>query len=109
MTLKCDSASQKLKRNFKSSGVANEDPAYRRRRSHSRSDSTLHRDILSWIANGFHRSGVRGHHSEVPVLIISARHNLEAMERAKDLRVNDYIAKPFDFHLLVKRLGEIAG
>jgi DNA-binding response OmpR family regulator len=45
--------------------------------------------------------------SNVPVLIVSARHNLEAQASAKDLGANDFITKPFDFRSLVKRIGEV--
>jgi DNA-binding response OmpR family regulator len=47
--------------------------------------------------------------SKVPVMIISACHNMEAMGKARNLGASDYITKPFDFHFLVKRLAEIAG
>ena len=47
--------------------------------------------------------------SKVPTIIISARNNIEAMIRAKDMGVAYYITKPFDYHLLIRRIEEIAG
>jgi DNA-binding response OmpR family regulator len=42
--------------------------------------------------------------SNIPALIISARHSAEAVESAKKLGALDYITKPFDFHKLLNTL-----
>jgi DNA-binding response OmpR family regulator len=42
--------------------------------------------------------------SNIPALIISARHSVEAIESAKKLGAIDYITKPFDFHKLLNTL-----
>ena len=42
--------------------------------------------------------------SNVPMIIFSARHSLEIIARATELGASDYVAKPFDYRVLLKRI-----
>jgi len=44
------------------------------------------------------------HSSDVPVVIVSARDELESVAKAMELGADDYIAKPFDIRDLLTRL-----
>ncbi len=46
-------------------------------------------------------------YSKMPVIILSARHSLNIIARATELGANDYVAKPFDYKLLVKRVKNV--
>jgi DNA-binding response OmpR family regulator len=45
--------------------------------------------------------------SSIPAIIFSARHSLEVIARATELGANDYVAKPFDYKLLLKRIRNV--
>ena len=45
--------------------------------------------------------------SKIPILIVSARLSSDVISRSLKLGANDYIAKPFDFRLLLARLDGI--
>ena len=47
--------------------------------------------------------------SKIPAIIISARHSFNAASVADELGAIDYITKPFDFHILIQRLGDATG
>jgi two-component system, OmpR family, KDP operon response regulator KdpE len=45
--------------------------------------------------------------SQIPVLIVSARHDPEVITNALNLGAQDYILKPFNFHALLNRLRDV--
>jgi two-component system, OmpR family, KDP operon response regulator KdpE len=45
--------------------------------------------------------------SQVPIVVVSARTNQEVIENTKNLGANDFIIKPFDYHLLIKSLETV--
>jgi two-component system KDP operon response regulator KdpE len=45
--------------------------------------------------------------SQIPVLIVSARHDPEVITNALNLGAQDYILKPFNFHALLNRLKDV--
>jgi len=44
---------------------------------------------------------------KVPVIVLSARHGAEAISKALELGADDYITKPFDYRLLLRRLNSL--
>jgi two-component system, OmpR family, KDP operon response regulator KdpE len=47
--------------------------------------------------------------SDVRVVIVSARTNPQIIENALELGADDFIVKPFDYHLLLNCLDAVAG
>jgi two-component system, OmpR family, KDP operon response regulator KdpE len=47
--------------------------------------------------------------SNLPIIIISARTNQEVIENTKNLGANDFVIKPFDYHVLIKSLESVTG
>jgi two-component system, OmpR family, KDP operon response regulator KdpE len=45
--------------------------------------------------------------SQVPAIVVSARHQKEAVSKAKELGVSQYITKPFDHRFLIESLNSI--
>jgi two-component system, OmpR family, KDP operon response regulator KdpE len=45
--------------------------------------------------------------SKLPAIIISARHQKEAISKAMELGASEYITKPFDHHYLISSLNNI--
>jgi DNA-binding response OmpR family regulator len=45
--------------------------------------------------------------SNLPIIIISARTNQEVIENTKILGANDFVIKPFDYHVLIKSLEAV--
>ena len=46
-------------------------------------------------------------HRRVPVMVLSARHNAGDIRRAIDMGARDYLSKPFDDAMLLKRLARL--
>jgi DNA-binding response OmpR family regulator len=46
--------------------------------------------------------------SQIPAIILTARHNREAQIKSMRLGANDFITKPFDYRNLLNRLSQIA-
>jgi DNA-binding response OmpR family regulator len=49
-------------------------------------------------------AGLRKTHSEVPIIMLTARGDVPSRVRGLDLGADDYLAKPFDFDELVARI-----
>jgi two-component system, OmpR family, KDP operon response regulator KdpE len=47
--------------------------------------------------------------SNLPIIVISARTNQEVIENTKKLGANDFVIKPFDYHVLIKSLDAVTG
>ncbi len=45
--------------------------------------------------------------SQVPIAVLSARHSPDIIAQALTLGADDYITKPFDYRLLLKRLHNL--
>lgn len=45
--------------------------------------------------------------SKIPIVVVSARHSPEMISKALTLGADDYITKPFDYRLLLKRLNNL--
>jgi two-component system, OmpR family, KDP operon response regulator KdpE len=45
--------------------------------------------------------------SQVPAVVLSARHSPDVIAKALTLGADDYITKPFDYRLLLKRLHNL--
>jgi two-component system, OmpR family, KDP operon response regulator KdpE len=45
--------------------------------------------------------------SNLPIIIISARTNQEVIENTQKLGANDFVIKPFDYHVLIKSLEAV--
>jgi two-component system, OmpR family, KDP operon response regulator KdpE len=45
--------------------------------------------------------------SNIPVVVLSARHSPEVISNALSLGADDYITKPFDYRLLLKRVNNL--
>jgi two-component system, OmpR family, KDP operon response regulator KdpE len=45
--------------------------------------------------------------SQIPIVVVSARHSPEMISKALSLGANDYITKPFDYRLLLNRLNKL--
>jgi two-component system KDP operon response regulator KdpE len=42
--------------------------------------------------------------TNIPVIVLSARHSQDFIKQALSAGADDYITKPFDYHMLLKRL-----
>jgi two-component system KDP operon response regulator KdpE len=45
--------------------------------------------------------------SQIPAVVLSARHSPEVISRALSLGADDYVTKPFDYRNLLKRLNNL--
>jgi DNA-binding response OmpR family regulator len=45
--------------------------------------------------------------SQIPAVVLSARHSPDVIAKALTLGADDYITKPFDYRLLLKRLHNL--
>ena len=45
--------------------------------------------------------------SRIPALILTARHNTESINRARELGADDFITKPFNYRILLNQLHTI--
>jgi len=45
--------------------------------------------------------------SQIPVLVLSARHSPEVVSKALEIGADDYITKPFDYRNLLNRLNSL--
>ena len=52
--------------------------------------------------------GVRGAHSSVPILVLSARDSMRDVVRALDLGADDYVTKPFHLDMLLARIRSVS-
>lgn len=65
-------------------------------------------DIMLPIMDGFTiLNALRAKRSEVPVLLITARGEIESRIKGLNFGADDYIVKPFDFHELLARLKSV--
>lgn len=65
-------------------------------------------DIMLPVMDGLSiLSALRSKRSEVPVLLITARGEIESRIKGLNFGADDYIVKPFDFHELLARLKSV--
>lgn len=61
-------------------------------------------DIIMPGLDGFQTLDLIREHSNVPVIMLTAKHDLESLQKALFLGADDYISKPFGTRSLVARI-----
>jgi DNA-binding response OmpR family regulator len=61
-------------------------------------------DIMMPGLDGFKTLDLIREHSNVPIIMLSARHELELLQRALLLGADDYISKPFNIRSFIARI-----
>ncbi|MCM3735861.1 response regulator transcription factor [Bacillus cytotoxicus] len=64
-------------------------------------------DIMMPNMDGFHVCNMIRKSSSVPIIILTALNEENAEMKAFDLKVDDYITKPFSFNILIKRVQAV--
>ncbi len=60
-------------------------------------------DFVRWV-----RNGKDSPHPKVPIILVSGRTDVEAVRMARDVGIDEFIALPFSFNLLLQRIQAIA-
>jgi DNA-binding response OmpR family regulator len=61
-------------------------------------------DIMMPGIDGLQTLNLIREHSMVPVIMLTARHEVELLQKSIDMGADDYIDKPFNIRLLVARI-----
>ncbi len=61
-------------------------------------------DIMMPGLDGFQTLDLIREHSDVPVIILTARHEVESLKRALFLGADDYVSKPFSTRALIAHI-----
>lgn len=61
-------------------------------------------DIMMPGLDGFQTLDLIREHSDVPVIILTARHEVTMMQKALSLGADDYVRKPFSTRALIARI-----
>ena len=60
-------------------------------------------DFVRWVRNGSDSPN-----SKVPIILVSGRTDVEVVRMARDVGIDEFIALPFSFNLLLERIQAIA-